>query len=168
MAVESLKSFPVKPGDIRRGMAGVRWPGRLDEYRSRRRTLLDGAHNPDAAQRLRDYLAQRNESEGHFVFGAVRDKDIRGIGALLFPVATSIHLTPLTNTRSASTEEIVDLNKRFRSRMKTHSSMRRALYAAWDQCSPKGLVVVTGSLYLVGELLPIIQSKVEGPKTSSY
>jgi dihydrofolate synthase/folylpolyglutamate synthase len=157
MAVESLKSFPVKPGDIRRGMAGVRWSGRLDEYRSRRRTLLDGAHNPDAAKRLRDYLIQQNESEVHFVFGVVRDKNIRGIGALLFPVATSIHLTPLTNTRSASMEEIVDLNKRFRSRMKTHSSMRRALYAAWDQCSPEGLVVVTGSLYLVGELLPIIK-----------
>jgi dihydrofolate synthase/folylpolyglutamate synthase len=157
MAVESLEPFPVSAGDIRRGMAAVQWSGRLDEYRSRRRTLLDGAHNPDGARRLRDYLAQRKETEVHFVFGAVRDKNIRGIGASLFPVATSIHLTPLTNTRSAAPDEIADLNKRYRSKMKIHSSMRRALYSAWDQCSPKGLVVVTGSLYLVGELFPVIQ-----------
>ena len=157
MAVEALEAFPVKPGDIRRGMADTRWAGRLDEYRSHRRTLLDGAHNPDAAQRLHDYLIQRKETEVHFVFGAVREKNIREIGARLFPVATSIHLTPLTNTRSATTDEIAGLNKRYLSRMRVHSGMRRALYAAWEECSPKGLVVVTGSLYLVGELLPIIQ-----------
>ncbi|MBN2319698.1 MAG: bifunctional folylpolyglutamate synthase/dihydrofolate synthase [Acidobacteria bacterium] len=157
MAIESLESFPVKPDDIRRGMAGVHWLGRLDEYKSRRRTLLDGAHNPDAAQKLRDYLIQRKETEVHFVFGAVQDKNIREIGAFLFPVAASIHLTPLTNTRTASTDEIADRNKRFRSKMKAHPSMRRALAAAWEECSPKGLVVVTGSLYLVGELLPVIQ-----------
>ncbi len=164
MAVETLESFPVKAADIRRGLIGARWLGRLDEYRSRRRTLLDGAHNPDAAQRLHDYLVRRKETEVHFVFGAVRDKNIRGIGACLFPVATSIHLTPLTNTRTASTNEIIDLNKRYRSKMKVHSSMRRALYAAWEQCSPKGLVVVTGSLYLVGELLPVIQKNIKTKK----
>ena len=164
MAVESLESFPVKLSDIRRGMAGVHWLGRLDEYRSRRRTLLDGAHNPDAAQRLRDYLIQRKETEVHFVFGAVRDKNIREVSARLFPTAASIHLTPLINTRSASTDEIVGLNKRYSSRMKVHTSMRRALYSAWDQCSPKGLVVVTGSLYLVGELLPIIQKHTAAKK----
>lgn len=156
-AVESLQSFAVGAGDIRRGMTAVRWSGRLDEYMSRRRTLLDGAHNPDGAQRLRDYLIQRKENEVHFVFGAVRDKNIRGIGAGLFPVAASIHLTPLANTRSAATDEIVALNKKYRSKIKIHTNMRQALYSAWDQCSPEGLVVVTGSLYLVGELLPVVQ-----------
>jgi dihydrofolate synthase/folylpolyglutamate synthase len=157
MAIESLESLPVKIGDVRRGMKSVRWAGRLDEYKSRRKTLLDGAHNPDAAQRLRDYLIGRQEKEIHFVFGAVRDKNIRQIGACLFPIATSIHLTPLANSRTSSPDEIAGLHKKFNSRMRVHSDMRQALYAAWRQCSPPGLVVVTGSLYLVGELLPLIQ-----------
>jgi len=157
MTVEALKSFPVKVSDIRRGLANVRWPGRLDEYPSRRKTLLDGAHNPDAAESLRRYLVGRKETEIHMVFGAVRDKDIQGIAALLFTIAAHIYLTPLKNSRSAVPEEIVAMNKRFRSRMTIHPDMRKALYAAWKQCPPDGLVVVTGSLYLVGELLPLVQ-----------
>lgn len=162
MAVETLQSFPVREAAIRKGLTNVVWPGRLDEYRSRRKTLLDGAHNPDAADRLSLYLAARKEKEIHLVFGAVRDKNIRGIASGLFPLATSIHLTPLTNTRSARPEDVAAMAAKYRSRMVIHSNMRDALYSAWKRCSPKGLVVVTGSLYLVGELLPIVRKYVKG------
>ncbi len=156
LAMEALKIFPVKAGDIRRGLARTRWPGRLDEYRSRRRTLLDGAHNPEGAGLLRDFLQKRREKELHLVFGAVRDKDIRKIGAALFPIATSIHLTPLANTRSAAPVEVAAMHRSFNSKMRIHRDMREALFSAWDECPAAGLVVVTGSLYLVGELLPIV------------
>jgi dihydrofolate synthase / folylpolyglutamate synthase len=158
MAIETLKSFPIKVSDIRRGLAATRWPGRLDEYQSRRRTLLDGAHNPEGARLLGDYLRKRKEPAIHFVFGAVRDKDIHEIGAAIFPLATRIHLTPLVNTRSSDPEDIASMHERFRSRMTIHADMREALYSAWKECPPAGLVVVTGSLYLVGELLPLVQA----------
>jgi dihydrofolate synthase/folylpolyglutamate synthase len=157
LAIEELKTPCVRPSDIRRGLARAKWPGRLEEYRCRRRTLLDGAHNPEGARLLRDFLIRRGESEVHLVFGALRDKDIRGMGARLFPVAASIHLAPIPNSRSASSAEIAGLHKSFRSQMRPHSNMREALYAAWKECSPRGLVVVTGSLYLVGDLLPLIR-----------
>ncbi|MEJ2109222.1 MAG: hypothetical protein P8Z37_04770, partial [Acidobacteriota bacterium] len=160
-AIELLEAFPVKVSDIRRGLAGVRWAGRLDEYASKRKTLLDGAHNPDAAQRLRDYLLERKETEIHLVFGAVRDKNIREVAASLFPLAETIQLTPLTNTRSALPEDIAAMTPRFRTRISAHSDMRKALNAAWNLCSPQGLVVVTGSLYLVGELLPVVRRYTE-------
>jgi dihydrofolate synthase/folylpolyglutamate synthase len=158
MAVETLQDFPIKVADIRYGLAHTGWAGRLDEYRSRRRTLLDGAHNPEGARLLRDFLIRAKEKEVHLVFGAVRDKDIRGVGSAIFPVAASIHLTPLRNTRSSDPAEVAALHKRYRSRMRFHAGMREALYAAWKECSATGLVVVTGSLYLVGELLPLVQA----------
>jgi dihydrofolate synthase / folylpolyglutamate synthase len=158
MAIEALKSFPIKIDDIRCGLAHTGWSGRLDEYKSRRRTLLDGAHNPEGAQLLKDFLIKEKEREVHLVFGVVRDKNIRGIGSAIFPVATSIHLTPLINTRSADPGEVAALHQRYRSRMKIHADMREALYSAWNECSATGLVVVTGSLYLVGELLPVVQA----------
>ncbi len=156
MTIEALKSFHIKVGDVRRGLAHTRWPGRLDEYRCRRRTLLDGAHNPEGAGLLRDFLVGRKEKEVHLVFGAVRDKDIRKIGAAVFPIVTSIHLTPLANTRSATPAEVAAMHKSFKPRMRIHRNMQEALYSAWKECSRSGLVVVTGSLYLVGELLPIV------------
>jgi dihydrofolate synthase/folylpolyglutamate synthase len=160
VAMEALKSFSINVRDIRQGLAHTHWPGRLDEYASRRRTLLDGAHNPEGAKLLRAFLLKKKETEIHFVFGAVRDKDIQGIGAALFPLATSIHLTPLINTRSTDPEEVALMHRRFHSRMRIHPDMRSALYAAWRECSPFGLVVVTGSLYLVGELLPVVRNAV--------
>jgi len=156
LATEALTSFHINAGDIRRGLANTDWAGRLDEYKARRRTLLDGAHNPDAAHWLRDYLVRKKEKEIHLVFGAVRDKDIKKVGAAVFPLAASIHLTPLTNTRSANPADIASMHRHFRPRMRIHSNMREALYAAWNECSPSGLVVVTGSLYLVGDLLPLV------------
>ena len=159
MALESLNFVSVKTGDIRNGLIHTRWPGRLDEYRSRRRTLLDGAHNPEGAKTLRNFLLKRRETEVHLVFGAVRDKNIRKIGATLFPLARSIHLTPLVNTRSCDPRDVVRLQKSHQSRMRIHPDMRKALYSAWEECSPSGLVVVTGSLYLVGELLPLVRSQ---------
>ena len=158
LAIEALKSFPIKVRDIREGLACTAWSGRLDAYQSRRRTLLDGAHNPEGAQLLRDFLILEKEQEVHFVFGVVRDKNIRGIGNAIFPIAASIHLTPLVNTRSAAPAEVAAMHKRYAPRMKIHSNMREALRAAWEECSASGLVVVTGSLYLVGELLPFVRA----------
>jgi len=165
LAIEALQSFPIRIQDIRAGLAHTVWSGRLDEYQSQRRTLLDGAHNPEGAQLLRDFLIKEKEKEVHFVFGVVRDKNIRGIGSAIFPAATSIHLTPLVNTRSAAPAEVAAIHKRYAPRMKIHSNMLEALRAAWKECSTSGLVVVTGSLYLVGELLPFVQANSKTPKS---
>lgn len=168
LAMEALKAFPIRTGEIRRGLANTHWAGRLDAYRSRRSTLLDGAHNPEGAQLLRDFLAKRKEKEVHLVFGAVRDKDIRKIGAAVFPIATSIHLTPLVNTRTADPTQVVAMHKRFKPRMRVHRNGKEALYAAWKECSPAGLVVVTGSLYLVGELLPLVTREQQRVRSSNH
>lgn len=157
MASEALQSFETTVQDIRYGIAHTVWPGRLDIYKSRRRTLLDGAHNLEAARLLQKFLKEQKETEVHLVFGVVRDKNIREIGKCLFPIATTIHLTLLANSRSADPREIAELHENFRTRMRLHSQMHQALYSAWRECSSSGLVVVTGSLYLVGELLRIVR-----------
>jgi dihydrofolate synthase/folylpolyglutamate synthase len=167
LAIEALRVFPIGKGQIRRGLRCIRWAGRLDEYRSRRRTLLDGAHNPEGARLLREFLDRRKEKEVHLVFGVVRDKDIRGIGTALFPLADTIHLTPLANTRSASPAEVAAIHRTFSPRMRIHRGMKDALNAAWRECSPSGLVVVTGSLYLVGELLPLVRKHVKSRHSGS-
>jgi dihydrofolate synthase/folylpolyglutamate synthase len=156
-AVEALPDLPVSTSAVRRGLAYTRWPGRLDEYAARRRTLLDGAHNPGAARTLRAYLREQDEKDVHLVFGMLRDKDIGRIGRILFPPARTIHLTAVRNSRAAAPSEIAALHARYRGRIRIHEKPGDALRAAWTSCPRDGLVVVTGSLYLVGELLPIVQ-----------
>ena len=157
--VEALGNLAVTGAHIRRGLARTRWRGRLDEYRATRRTLLDGAHNSEGAQALRDYLVRYEKGEIHLVLGALKDKDIGEIGRLLFPLAQSIHLAPVANSRTANPAMIAAKHPRFRRRMQLHPNAGTALRAAWKACPPRGLVVATGSLYLVGELLPLVRSK---------
>jgi dihydrofolate synthase/folylpolyglutamate synthase len=156
-AVDAL-DYRIPAGDIRAGLAGTIWPGRLDEYGARRRTLLDGAHNAEGAELLRAFLMQRNASGYELVFGAVRDKDIPAMARALFPGARKIHLTPFANSRSAPAVDIASKTERFRRKLELHTHARAALTRAWESCPPGGLVVVTGSLYLVGELLPFVRA----------
>lgn len=158
-AVEALRTFPVQVRDVRRGLANTCWPGRLDEYHSRHRTLMEGAHNPEGAQSLRTYLESRHEREVHLVFGALRDKDIRKMGSCLFPVACTIHLAPLYNSRTADPETILATFRQFTPKIRIHGSSKEALQSAWQECTNKGLVVVTGSLYLLGELFPLVRAE---------
>ncbi len=155
-AIEHLE-LPVRISDVRRGLAGTVWPGRLDEYPARRKTLLEGAHNPEGAQTLRHFLLKRRKVEIHMVFGALRDKDFRKMGAALFPLARSIHLVAPANSRAVGADEIAEAHPRHRERMRLHENSHEALQAAWKECPRNGLVVVTGSLYLLGELLPVVQ-----------
>ena len=163
-AVEALQGFAIKPSDIRRGLAAAEWPGRMDCYEARRRTLLDGAHNPEGAEILREHLLGQNEREVHLVFGVMGDKDAAGMVSRLFPLATRIHLTPLASPRSMQPSDIASGFPRFLDRMYLHSCARDALRAAWKGCPENGLVVVTGSLYLIGELLETVRR--ERPRRS--
>lgn len=157
--VEALLTCPVTAAAVRRGVARTRWPGRLDEYFLHRRTLFEGAHNEEGARALRNHLLRCEDCEIHLVFGALRDKDFRKMGGLLFPLAKRIHLTPVPNARTADPEVIAAVLPHHRARMRIHSHARRALQAAWGECPRNGLVVVTGSLYLVGELLPLVREQ---------
>jgi len=165
-AAETLDRFKIEAANIRRGLLSTRWEGRLDEYNAARRTLLDGAHNPAAAVILRDYLKQRRESEIHMVFGAMRDKNIQEVAEVLFPLAKHIYLTPLPNARAAQPEDIVNMFPGYGGRVTVCRDMKSALRAAWTACPPSGLALITGSLYLVGDLLPFVQSSAwRPPKT---
>jgi dihydrofolate synthase/folylpolyglutamate synthase len=163
-AVEALADGPAGRHAVRRGLATTRWPGRLDEYQARRRTLLDGAHNPEAVRLLREHLEQENLDPVYLVFGAMSDKNLGQMGKLLFPIARSIHLARISNSRSAEPDAIAALHQRFRSRIHLHANSRSALEAAWKECPRDGTVVVTGSLYLLGEVLPVVEAAMKRRK----
>jgi dihydrofolate synthase/folylpolyglutamate synthase len=91
------------------------------------------------------------------VFGAMRDKNVEETGAIIFPLAKHIYLTPLLNTRAATPEDIANMFPDYRERMTICRDIKSALRAAWAKCPPSGLTLITGSLYLVGDLLPLVQ-----------
>jgi dihydrofolate synthase/folylpolyglutamate synthase len=89
------------PDAVEAGLAGARWPGRLEVLRHLGTSvLLDAAHNPAGARALAAYLAETHPGGLPIVFGAMRDKDVPGMLAALAPVATRFTLTRARTPRA--------------------------------------------------------------------
>lgn len=133
------------------GFAQARWPGRLQRVAGRPPVLLDGAHNPAGALALA--AALRAEPPFVLVFGAMADKDVAAVGRTLFPLARAVVVTRAPGERAAAPDEIVERVGPPGPPVQVEPNVGRALQAARRIAGPGGLVVVAGSLYLVGDVL---------------
>jgi len=148
-AIAALHELGLSPARIQRGIAAADWPGRLEPVRRNPDVFLDGAHNPAGARALAAYLRHfHHDRKTWLIFGAMRDKDLHSIGSPLFHLASELIFTAPAQTRAFQPEEILSLTGERRARLAP--DIRAALELA-SPAAPEDLIVVTGSLYLVGE-----------------
>ncbi|MGA8858473.1 MAG: folylpolyglutamate synthase/dihydrofolate synthase family protein [Candidatus Sulfotelmatobacter sp.] len=149
---------------IARGIRGTRWPGRFQVIAARAgrpEMVLDVAHNPAGAWALRAALSERYEDRPLiFVFGAMRDKAISEMTEILFPLAERVIATRPQNPRAASPEEIQRAAERTGVDVETVEDVKLAVQRARVLASAATVVVITGSIYLVGEVMSIIGTDV--------
>jgi dihydrofolate synthase/folylpolyglutamate synthase len=153
--VEILQpQIPVAAESIRAGLAAVNWPGRLQlvQKPTGQKILLDGAHNAAGAESLRATLAKYfADIRPVLIFGALSDKDWPDICRLLAPLAKKVFTVPLASERTADAEALA---KVFRSaNPAVEAKPVENLAAAITASENEPFIVVTGSLYLVGEAL---------------
>jgi dihydrofolate synthase / folylpolyglutamate synthase len=153
---ENLRDFGFKISkeNVETGLETARHCGRL-EFRGN--FLFDGAHNVGGAKALREYLDEFVKQPLTLVFGAMRDKDLSEIAALLFPKADFIIFTKPDNPRAMETAELMEfLPAEFnRENVRQTPTVEEALKLA-PTLARRGIVCVTGSLYLVGEAQKIL------------
>ena len=148
------QGFKISRGAIIEGLETAEHAGRLELRAGRPSILFDGAHNAAGAQALRDYMDEFVHAPVTLLFGAMRDKELEKIAATLFPVAHRIILTQPTNPRAATTETLARfIPSDFDSTRVTHApTPLEAIHAARKLTPPEGLICITGSLYLIGEI----------------
>jgi dihydrofolate synthase/folylpolyglutamate synthase len=158
-AAEELanQGFPVTAKSIEKGIRQTRWAGRFQVLAATSETpeiIFDVAHNPAGAWALRSTLsAMYEDRELTFVFGTMQDKAIREIAEILFPVAARVILTPADNPRSATPADIREASKRIEVEIEDASDVPAALRRAKAIAGPGGVIVVTGSISIVGEAM---------------
>ena len=157
-AVElNAHGFHVSAAHIAAGIRHTRWPGRfqlIPAHSSCPEIVLDVAHNPAGAWALRSALSHSyGERPLTFVFGAMRDKAIAEIAEILFPLARHVVATRADNPRSAAPEEIRQAAARTGTDVLCASRIPPALAQARSLAGSGGVVVVTGSIYIVGEAM---------------
>ena len=146
--------IPVTAQNIYAGLSDVNWPGRLQfiTRASGQKILLDGAHNLAGAEALRAALAKDFAGmRPALIFGALADKNWAGICRLLAPLAAKICTVPVANGRTAAAGELAGV---FRA---AHPAADTAAFenlsGALNACKDEPFIMITGSLYLIGEAL---------------
>jgi dihydrofolate synthase / folylpolyglutamate synthase len=176
--VEILQNpIPVSETQIHAGLASVNWPGRLQliEKPNGQKILLDGAHNVAGANVLRAALepllplpAKRGEGDEReksdatpdalapitLVLGVLQDKDWRHICGTLAPLAARIFTVPVASERAADAEELAAACRAANPAAEIRPCA--SLKEAQKKTATDAFVVITGSLYLVGEALEIL------------
>ena len=142
---------------IERGIRETRWPGRFQVLAPRPgwpEVVIDVAHNPAGAWALRSALSERYEDRPLiFVFGAMRDKAISEMTEILFPLADRVIATRPENPRAASPEEIRQAAARTGVEIEAIEDVNSAVARARAISGERSVIVITGSIYLVGEVM---------------
>jgi dihydrofolate synthase/folylpolyglutamate synthase len=144
------KGYRIPAAAITQGMANVNWPGRLQVLMRRPTVVVDGAHNPYSAARLREAL-KKHFTFGHatLIIGTSSDKDIAGIVSELAPVFDRIIVTRSIHPRALDTARLVAEFKRQGFSAESTDDISTALPMAISGCGENDLVCITGSLYVV-------------------
>jgi len=162
----SRAGFPaITATTIEAGIRETRWPGRfqvLAATADHPEVVFDVAHNPAGAWALRSTLSAAYEERPLiFVFGAMRDKAIREIAEILFPLADRVIATHVENPRAATAAEIREASSRLVVDIDEALDVPSALAQARAAAGTRGLVVVTGSIYIVGEAMRSLGARIE-------
>lgn len=150
--------FDITDEAVTAGLEKAKHPGRLEfqgEY------LFDGAHNVAGARALRDYLDEFVRERVTMVFGAMSGKEVSKMAEILFPKAHTLVLTKPDNSRALAVERIEELipGGWLPNRVWSRNDVAEALKLA-RRDSNGGIVLITGSLYLVGEAKRILRSQI--------
>jgi len=156
--VEQLQpQIPVSDTAIRAGLANVQWSGRLQLIeRGGQKIVLDGAHNVAGAEMLAAAVQNYfHDEKPVLILGVLADKNWEGICNVLAPLASRILAVPVSSERAADPGELREACGKVNPSIE--SRFCASLAEALDAASEEAFVLITGSLYLVGEALQLLQ-----------
>jgi dihydrofolate synthase/folylpolyglutamate synthase len=163
LAVAAFKAAGFKPTEtvLRNGLQQVQWPARFQRFEEER-IIVDGAHNPDAAETLSRTWQQAFPGEkAAIVFGGATGKDTKGVLRALQPIAYGWHFTGFDSPRAIAPDALLaELTALYGTSVQAacHPGVEAAIAAARKTSAR---VLVTGSLYLAGEVLAQLRGEKE-------
>jgi dihydrofolate synthase/folylpolyglutamate synthase len=150
----------LEKGMIIQGIQRARWEGRLEVLSKKPFVLLDGAHNEEGAEALRDYIEESAIPPLILVYASMRDKKIDRIANILFPFAEIVILTRFPYYRACPPEELAEKAAPHGKKILREPDPGKAFRMAQKLAGPGGTVLVAGSLFLVGEIKKITRNSI--------
>ena len=141
---------------IRQGLAQVDWPGRLEWWGGKRQILLDGAHNAAGALVLATYLKKLKAPALHWLVGVKNDKNFHEILAAILPLTTNLYAVAPPEVKATEPENLVTVARQSNVPAQAFAGVAEGLQAARAACNPHDIILVAGSLFLVGAVREIL------------
>lgn len=159
-AVEALQSYKIRVGidSIRRGLYNTVWPGRCEALSRNPLVVLDGAQNAASARVLKEAVKENFKYRNLIlVLGISDDKDIKGICRQLIPISDVVILTQADNPRAANVERIEDIIRDRAAwphgqKVIKSKDIKEAIGIARQEAEREDLILITGSLFVIGEV----------------
>jgi len=146
------EALPLSDAAIRRGLARVRWPGRLEIVDGAPLTIFDGAHNVEGMTALaREVVTLAQQRPVHLLFAVMGDKDWQPMVERIAPLCASATVTEVLRPRGAAATRVGDAFRPFCETI-VEADPRRAWQRVRARAQPGDAIVVTGSLFLIGAL----------------
>ena len=159
LALECIRSlrasgYPVADEAVREGLEKTQWKGRFTIIHREPMVIIDGAHNPDAAERLREAVEQYfPNKKKYYIFGVFSDKEYDKIIDSTAPMADHIFAieTP-DNPRALPKEKLVEAVKPVNPSVEAAEDITDAVKKAFAAAGPEDVILIFGSLSFLGEV----------------
>lgn len=150
----------INEADIRRGLKTTKWSGRLEVLRRKPGFLIDGAHNIQGIQALKNTLKDLfNYRRLILGIGILADKDVENMISELVPIADQIVVTEANIFRALKAEELGELIEKYNKNYVVERDIDKAIDKAFELADDDDLIVFSGSLYLIGDVRRIVTNK---------
>lgn len=153
LQVVAKSGFRVSAEDYKKGFSSVYWPGRFEILQEAPPIIVDSAHNPDSALKLKktlmDYMTGKNFV---LLFGASEDKDVEGMLAELAPLCNKIIVTQSVHPRALEVEKLMSIAKHYNKPVIAILDVRQAFDEALNIIDSETGILVTGSLFIVAAI----------------
>jgi dihydrofolate synthase / folylpolyglutamate synthase len=148
--------------NIKDGLEQNRWPGRLEIVSSSPLILLDGAHNFIAARHLARYLSENlSDRNITLLIGILDDKPYKAILKDLLPLCRKVILTRPKIDRALAPEKLYPIAQKMISDIHVIPDVDKAIIYAIENASPKDVICIAGSLYVVGEAKELFEKRTD-------
>lgn len=154
------KGFTISNEAIYGGLADVTWAGRLETISHNPKIILDGAHNPAGAEVLAGVIADELEFDKlYLILGIMADKDIEGIISPLAPLAEEVILSRPEYERASPASALLPAAKKYNKNSVSFEALKEAIDYARSRAAGDDLIIISGSLFTVGEARALLTGK---------
>jgi|LGOV01.1.fsa_nt_gb dihydrofolate synthase/folylpolyglutamate synthase len=155
--LNDTSEFSIDQKSIERGLKRTVWPGRMEILNKKPLIIIDGAHNTHGARSLRDtieHLLKGRKVIG--VIGILADKDVDEMLELVVPLLDEVIVTEPNSPRSMSYTELTSKVKKYNNHVAGYQRILEAVIEAKSKAGKDDVVLVFGSLYMIGEVRSIL------------